>query len=836
MKTRIQNLFVTLVNTVIKSKAPRLLRIAVIPKLLAVASLYLAITSTTKGDVILQPLHAFWRQDENESPLIQAKDSSLYGTFRAGGAYGFGAIFRITTNGAFTLLYCFTGGNDGAACLAGLVQANDGYLYGTTQAGGTNYYGTVFRITTNGAMTTLYSFTGGNDGANPFAGLVQARDGNLYGTTYGGGTNSDGTVFRITTNGTFTPLCSFTGGTNGAAVQAGLMQASDGYLYGTTYYGGTNGDGTVFRISTNGVLTTLYSFTGGNDGANPSAGLVQASDGNLYGTAGLGGTNNSGAIFRFTTSGVLTALYSFGGIAGDGAVPNGLVQANDGNLYGTTTDGGDFYSGTVFRITTEGTYTQVYAFTGENDGNLPFASLVQAKDGNLYAATYDGGTNYTGAAFRISTSGVFTPLYSFPGPDEGIQPEGGVVQANNGYLYGPTTSTIFGLTTNGVMTTLYSNIEANYIVNQLMQASDGYLYGTTYYGGTNGDGTVFQISTNGVLTTLYSFTGGNDGANPSAGLVQANDGNLYGTTEDGNTGGTPTLFRITTSGTLTTLASTNIIPWYAPLVQASNGNLYGANHLAGTPGADGFTDGCICGFSTSGTLILFYSFTGGNDGAYPGHLVLAGDGNIYGTTQYGGGNCDGSVYGCGYGTVFRLTTSGKLTTLYSFTGGSDGGLPQDVLVQGSDGDLYGMTSSGSTNGYGGVYKVNTNGIFTSLYSFSSFYDPNQLGYVRATLGRDGNIYGTTSAGGPDDSGTIFRIIIGSSVVSPPIIRSPLLSGSTFSLSFQTTASQNYTIQQNTNLATTNWLSYSNFIGNGSLFQLVTPVTNSKQMYFRIRQP
>ena len=247
-------------------------------------------------------------------------------------------MFKISTNGALTSLYSFTGGNDGANPQAGLVQGSDGYFYGTTvRRRHERRYGTVFKISTNGALTSLYSFTGGNDGANPDAGLVQGSDGNFYGTTYGGGTNGYGTVFKISTNGALTSLYSFTGGNDGANPNAGLVQGSDGNFYGTTYSGGTNSYGTVFKISTNGALTSLYSFTGGNDGANPDAGLVQGSDGNFYGTtAARRHETADGTVFKISTNGALTSLYSFTG-GNDGANPQaGLVQGSDGNFYGTT--------------------------------------------------------------------------------------------------------------------------------------------------------------------------------------------------------------------------------------------------------------------------------------------------------------------------------------------------------------------------------------------------------------------------------------------------------------------------------------------------------------------
>ena len=340
----------------------------------------------------------------------------------------------------FVPLYSFTGGADGDNPIAGLVQASDGNLYGTTYEGGTNGYGAIFRITASGALMPLYSFTDGHDGAHPYTGLIQASDGNLYGTTADGGTNGDGTVFRITTNNVFTPLYSFTGGHDGAEPRGGLLQASDGNLYGTTANGGTNFDGTVFRISTNDVFTPLYSFTGGHDGTFPEATLVQASDGNLYGTAYQGGISNDitgyGTIFRITTNGVLTPLHSFtNGV--DGAAPAaGLVSANDGNLYGTTTDGGTNGYGVVFQITTNGVFTSLYSFTDGHDGADPNAALVQASDGNLYGTTYEGGTNGYGTLFRVTTTGALTPLYSFTDGHDGADPLAGLVSAGNGNLYG----------------------------------------------------------------------------------------------------------------------------------------------------------------------------------------------------------------------------------------------------------------------------------------------------------------------------------------------------------------------------------------------------------------
>src|SRR2546430_2839454 len=250
-------------------------------------------------------------------------------------------------------------------------------------------------VTTNGTFTTLAAFALNPDGANPYGPLVQGRDGNFYGTTVNGGTNgyynvlpgariTFGTVFRLTTNGTLTPLAAFEG-RNGVNPYAGLVQGSDGSFYGTTANGGTNGGyGTVFKIATNGTLISLVSFANTN-GANPYAGLVQGSDGNFYGTTVNGGDNGCGTVFMVTTNGMFRTLVSFART--NGANPyGGLVQGNDGNFYGTTADESIGLGGTAFMVTTNGVLTFLYSFTGGGDGGNPHAQLGHGSDGGLFWA------------------------------------------------------------------------------------------------------------------------------------------------------------------------------------------------------------------------------------------------------------------------------------------------------------------------------------------------------------------------------------------------------------------------------------------------------------------
>jgi uncharacterized repeat protein (TIGR03803 family) len=329
------------------------------------------------------------------------------------GPVGCGTVFEITPAGTLTTLYSFcsqTNCTDGRAPWAGLVQAPNGSFYGTTQSDGADGYGTVFEMTPAGTLTTLHSFDA-TDGAYPLAGLVQAANGNFYGTTSQGGPHeySLGTVFEITTGGTLATLHSFcsslTNCTDGEIPYGGLVQATNGNFYGTTYEGGASsacldGCGTVFEITASGTLTTLHSFDS-TDGANPVAGLVQATNGNFYGTTYEGGASSAcssgcGTVFEITASGTLTTLHSFDST--DGANPvGGLVQATDGNFYGTTEKGGADGHGTVFEITPAGTLTTLYSFCSQTgcDGIGPAAGLLQATNGSFYGTTVEEGTSNT---------------------------------------------------------------------------------------------------------------------------------------------------------------------------------------------------------------------------------------------------------------------------------------------------------------------------------------------------------------------------------------------------------------------------------------------------------
>jgi uncharacterized repeat protein (TIGR03803 family) len=352
----------------------------------------------------------------------------------------------------FTTLYSFclqSQCTDGEKPRVGLVQGTDGLFYGTTHDGGTIGYGTFFKITAAGTLTTLYSFCTSfcTDGEFPNR-LALGTDGNFYGTTGRGGAHNAGTAFKITPGGTLTILYTFCSQLNcedGEYPEAGLVQGTDGSFYGTTYQGGYQGgvffSGTVFKLTSGGTLTTLYNFCSQSncaDGAFPQTELVQGTDGNFYGTT-------LSTVFKITPRGTLTTLDTFCTSCVDGGNPNGLVQGSDGNFYGTTYYGGDNGGGgTVFKMSSTGALTKLYSFcaqSGCTDGAGPLAGLVQATDGNFYGTTAGGGANGDGVVFEITRIGGLTTLYSFcsqPNCADGYQPWAGLLQATNGTFYGTT--------------------------------------------------------------------------------------------------------------------------------------------------------------------------------------------------------------------------------------------------------------------------------------------------------------------------------------------------------------------------------------------------------------
>jgi uncharacterized repeat protein (TIGR03803 family) len=367
-----------------------------------------------RGEVNLNTLASFNGtngSDPSWGSLVQGSDGSFYGTTYAGGentnygpngSFGYGTVFKVTPGGSLTSLASFNGTN-GINPTASLVEAGDGTFYGTTWYGGSNNLGTVFQITTNGLLTTLVSFNGTN-GASPRAALVLGNDGSLYSATRFGGTAGNGTVFKITTNGTLTTLCSFPPGGNVGNPIAPLTLGSDGNFYGQAD-GGTYGWGIVFKVTPDGTLTTLVSLDSTN-GISNAAGLIQGSDGNFYAVSQAGGPQGAGGVFKVSLTGIQTTLVSFTNHA---LALGALVEGSDGNFYGTRNGSGAPDYGSVFQVTPAGTYTDLLVQFSATNGRDPRAALIQGKDGNFYGATQGGGAYYFGTVFRLNVPSSDSP-------------------------------------------------------------------------------------------------------------------------------------------------------------------------------------------------------------------------------------------------------------------------------------------------------------------------------------------------------------------------------------------------------------------------------------------
>ena len=347
------------------------------------------------------------------SPLVLGIDGLFYGVNSTGGRSDNGTIFSVTAGGKFITLNTFTQSSQGTTPEGGIVQARDGNFYGTTNKGGANGDGTLYQmVPSTGKLNVLSAFTNGDPGGNPVGALTEGFDGLLYGVAEYGGTDNYGTIFRATPpTGPATTFATVTGGLAGFYPQSDLIQATDGNFYGTTEQGGTDNVGTFFQVTPAGVYTVLYSFTGGTDGSRPLRGVVQGTDGYFYGVCNEGGTYAGGAIYRIVVSGTtaaLTSLYNFVPLVDDGSNPLGnLTQASDGNFYGTAAAGGENGDGIIYRITPSGAYTLLYSFAGGTDGLAPVAGLTQGTDGRLYGTTA-GENGSDGTIFAIN-AGLAAP-------------------------------------------------------------------------------------------------------------------------------------------------------------------------------------------------------------------------------------------------------------------------------------------------------------------------------------------------------------------------------------------------------------------------------------------
>jgi uncharacterized repeat protein (TIGR03803 family) len=728
-----------------------------------------------------QVLHSFAYRASDPSALITDASGNLYGTTFDGsesesGSGPVGTVFKLdaANNFAPTVLHTF-GGTDGAHPYAALIADASGNLYGTTAYGGTFDAGTVFRLdaSNNYALTTLHNFNG-TDGLGPFAGVIADASGNLYGTTVNGGpTDQYGTVFKLeaSSNYALTTLHDFNG--SDGAYPGALLADASGNLYGISG-GGALGFGIVFKLvaANNYTLTTLHDFVGGPDGLGPSGTLIADASGNLYGTTYSGGASNSGTAFMLDASKsyALTTLHSFEGTAGSSY--GGLRADASGDLYGTTYgDSASAHYGTVFKLDVSNGYalTTLHSFGG-SDGAYPGAAVIIDASGNLYGTTSQGGAFESGTVFQLEAANGYalTTLHTVGSPDPS-QPLANLLSDASGNLYGTThgggpsnLGTVFMLNAaNGyALTTLHNFGGPDGAEPQagLKADASGNLYGTTYHGGALDHGTVFKldVDNNYALTTLHDFgSDPSDGIGPSSTLIADAAGNLYGTTQYG-LAAYGTVFKLDAANNyaLTTIFGFPGFPdAQSPsgaIVADAEGNLYGTTFDGGPSyGGTVFRLDAANGYA----LTILHAF-GGPDGRFPfGGVIADASGNLYGTTNSGGDY--------GKGTVFRLKAENNyaLETLNDFSG-SDGANPWADLIADASGNLYGATVRGGTYGRGTLFKLNAaNGYpLTTLHSFGG--EDGAEAWAGLIADASGNLLGTTRYGGTGRTGVVFSLSIG----------------------------------------------------------------------------
>ena len=689
-------------------------------------------------------LHAFSGGADGSTPtaLIEGKDGVLYGATTAyvqqavdGSIFHTaGTLFAIRGRGALvTLTSAFSVSPqpgflnpDNQGGPVALALGADGALYGATNNDGQGY-GTLFRRSKDGTLSILHSFSGVGDGAQPNT-LIVGGDGNFYGTTAQGG-SGNGTVFRLTPDGAFTTLVALPALAGGGATPSSLLWAADGNLYGGLLASSLGVPGAVFRATPAGVATLLQRVgdSATVSGQGPRT-LVQSADGSFYGTTFFDGAHGAGTLFRLTPAGGLTTLYAFTGKA-DGEAPNALALTlgRKQELFGTTSgdvdptsevgsfaSAGDF--GTVFRWQDGVRFETLYRFSYKHDISPNF--LLRTRSGLLYGTTAGDSSGLdtdSGSIFVITPHGELRTLYRFTGGADGAAP------------------------------------------TSLTEASDGNFYGRTSLGGSLGNGTLFRMTPQGAVTPLYAFTDSVSGGGSA--LVEAPDGNFYGTSQEGGF-----VFRLTPDGAYSVLAVFPVIGMYgAPrlgsLLVGNDGLLYGTTLGLVGPGVPN-SSGTVFKLTLGGKITTLAQLE-----TEPALQFQGRDGRFYGTTS-------GSLFlysGQEAGSVFAMTAQGQISTLFDFGDGASGVWP-NRLVELQDGSLIGTTLgitslfSGAAD-YGSVFRLTPEGAVSTLLHFDPVYlaDGTVLLAQPAALveGSRGLVYGTTLYGGAASAGSVFEVEEGS---------------------------------------------------------------------------
>lgn len=645
-------------------------------------------------------------------------------------------------------------------------------LWGMNYYGGTTSAGNIFKTDGNGSNFSVEHDFFEYDGIYPGRSSMIEVNGKLYGVVADGGLYSAGVIFQydpVTNN--YLKLHDFNDVLTGDGPTGSLLKATDGMLYGMTSQGGTSGLGTLFQFNPITLtFTKKINFTGTTNGSNPIGSLMQASDGMIYGMTsqgGVGATGGVGLIFQYNPiTSVLVKKIDFNTIA---SLPQGsLIEAFDGKLYGTTMHGGVNGDGILFQYDPlTNICTKKIDFLSTATGNDPYGSLLQASDSMLYAVTYRGGVNNKGVLFQYNpVTNAIVKKHDFTGTlppfATGSDSYGNLIQASNGLLYGLNSTggsssggTLFEYNISTSVLTKKKDMsvaQGFQSLGSLFQASDGKLYGFTQGSLLTGFGTLFQYdAVTNILTKKIEFNAAINGKYGSGALMLASNNMLYGVTEKGGINNTGVLFQYNPinhsySKKLDFIGTVNGSLSKGALIQASDGKLYGMTTEGGT---NNF--GVLFQYDiVTNTYIKKIDFVGTSNGSKPfGVLMQASDGKLYGMTSQGGTNNSGVLF------QYDISTN-TLVKKIDFSGSSNGGAPKGGLMQASDGKLYGMTEFGGVSGEGTLFQYDP---ITNVLIKKIDFDGSSKGrYPKGSLiqASDGNLYGVTANGGSYNYGALFQ--------------------------------------------------------------------------------
>jgi uncharacterized repeat protein (TIGR03803 family) len=624
--------------------------------------------------------------------------------------------------------------------------------------GGSDSYSNIFSLNNSG--NTFHSefndFYQNYAGGPEYTELIESESGVFYGLSNSSWVGGNLFQYNLNTNRIVNKVTIGTPSAIGKNPLGSLLKANDGKFYGMTVFGGSNSTGVLFQYdpATNTYVKKI-DFTV-STGHSPSGSLIQAADGMLYGMTKSGGSNGGGTLFKYDiTTDVFTKLIDFA--AATGVSPRGtLLQASDGMLYGLTNSGGANSKGVLFQFNTlTNLFTKKIDFDGTTNGSNPEGKLIEASDGNLYGMAYSGGINNKGTLFQYNfNTNILTKKLDFAGTSNGANPLGSLMQANNNKIYGMVTSG--GTFGNGVLfqydylNNIYTKRLDFDAVNTgadsrgtLMQAMDGKLYGLTKSGGTASGGVLFQYD---IITNTYlkkiDLMSRPNGDTPAGSLIQATDQTIYGVNDRGVFQYDPLNKIFTKKAAFSTNTGG---PPIGSLIQASDGKMYGTTYNNGPIGG-----GVLYQFDPLTNIITTkVSFDGTNKGSQPsGKLIQATDGKLYGMTKYGGVN--------NKGVLFQYDPATNVfTKMIDFNGGN-GALPVGGLIQASDGKIYGMTTEGGLFTYGVLFQhdITTNTLVKKL-DFRGALN-GSLPFGDLIQASNGKLYGLTSSGGINNGGVLFQ--------------------------------------------------------------------------------